>query len=173
MAISAERLRQTFSVGGAQDIYQAAKCEDGFLHFARSFVFDEDCRVSRSALWGLTKASNDELSELQPILGELMQLAMQTENSSVRRLTLSVIERMRISEDNLRTDFLDFCLEHTIRMDESSGTQALCLKLAFRMCKFYPELMDELRRTLETMEIDCYRPAVRGVRNRIIRGKLK
>ena len=47
------------------------------------------------------------------------------------------------------------------------------IKLAFRMCKFYPELMDELKRTLKAMEIDYYKPAVKCVRNRILNGKLK
>jgi hypothetical protein len=30
------------------------------------------------------------------------------------------------------------------------------MKLAYRMCSFYPELMDELKRTLEAMEIDYH-----------------
>ena len=51
--------------------------------------------------------------------------------------------------------------------------QTLGMKLAFRMCKFYPELMDELKRTLEAMEIDYYKPAVKCVRSRILSGKLK
>jgi hypothetical protein len=33
--------------------------------------------------------------------------------------------------------------------------------------------MDELKRTLEAMEIDYYKPAVKGVRNKILHGKLK
>jgi len=47
------------------------------------------------------------------------------------------------------------------------------MKLAFRMCQFYPELMGELKRTLESMEIDYYKPAVKGIRARILSGKLK
>ena len=39
--------------------------------------------------------------------------------------------------------------------------------------QFYPELMDELKRTLKVMEIDYYKPAVKCVRNRILNGKLK
>ena len=39
--------------------------------------------------------------------------------------------------------------------------------------QFYPELMDELKRTLKAMEIDYYKPAVKCVRNRILNGKLK
>ena len=93
MAITSERLKQTFSEGGAQEIYQEVKAASkreqndacissaereqaraefkatgDFLSFARQYVFDSNYRVARSALWGLTKATNEELSELQVIL---------------------------------------------------------------------------------------------------------
>ena len=173
MAITTERLRQTFSKGAAQEIYQEVKVSDDFLGFARRYVFDDDSRVARSDLWGLTKAKANELSSLKAILSKLIDQAMQTEDSSVRRLTLNIIERLKVEEDDLRTDFLDFCLEHAVAVDELPGTQAVCLKLAFRMCRLYPELMDELKRTLEAMEIDYYKPAVKCVRNRILSEKLK
>ena len=171
MAIMRERLKQAFSEGGAQEIYQEVKAGGDFLGFARRYVFDEDYRVARSALWGLTKASDKELSELQLLMNELIDLAMKTENSSVRRLTLNVIERLKMKEEELRTDFLDFCLEHLLNVEEFPGIQAVCAKLAFRMCKFYPELMDELIRTLEGMEIEYYKPAVKSIRTRILTGK--
>ena len=85
MAITEERLRQTFSEGGAQEIYQEVKAMGNFLGFARQYAFSE----------------------------------------------------------------------------------------AFRMCRFYPELMNELKRTLEAMEIDYYKPAVKCVRSRILSGRLK
>ena len=173
MAITSERLQQTFSEGGAQEIYQEVKASGDFLGFARRYAFSEDYRVARSALWGLTKASKEELSQLQVILNKIIDQAMQTENSSVRRLSLNIVERLEISEDDLRTDFLDFCFEHMMDVEEFPGIQSVCMKLAFRMCKFYPELMDELKRTLEAMEIEYYKPAVKGVRNKILSGKLK
>jgi hypothetical protein len=107
------------------------------------------------------------------MLNELIDQAMQTENSSVRRLTLNIIERLSIGEEDLRTDFLDFCIDHAIKLDELPGIQSVSLKLAFRMCQFYPELMDELKRTLKTMDIEYYKPAVRGVRAKILNGTLK
>ena len=171
--ITEDRLRQTFSEGGAQEIYQEVKAMGDFLGFARQYAFSPDYRVARSALWGLTKASKEELSQLQVILNELMNQAMQTDNSSVRRLSLNVVERLNMSEDDLCTDFLDFCLDHMMDVEEFPGIQSVCMKLAFRICKFYPELMDELKRTLEAMEIDYYKPAVKCVRNRILSGKLK
>ena len=129
--------------------------------------------MARSALWGLTKAADQELAELQVLLNELIDQAMQTENSSVRRLTLNVIERLTLEQDDLRTDFLDFCFEHTVSIEEFPGIQTLCMKLAYRMCNFYPELMDELKRTLEAMETEYYKPAVKCLRKRILSGKYK
>ena len=173
MAITSERLKQTFSEGGAQEIYQEVKATGNFLGFARRYIFDSDYRVARSALWGLTKATNEELSDLQVILNELIDKAMQTENSSVRRLTLNTIERLTLEEDDMRTDFLDFCFEHMVSIEEYLGIQTLCMKLAYRMCTFYPELMDELMRTLEAMEIDYYKPAVKGLRKKILSGRYR
>ena len=173
MAITSDRLSHTFSEGGAQDIYQEIRAEGDFLGFARRYVFDSDYRVARSALWGLTKAKDEELSELQAILNELTDQAMQTGNSSVRRLTLNIIERLKMDEDDLRTDFLDFCFEHMVSIEEFPGIQTLCMKLAYRMCSFYPELMDELKRTLEAIEIDYYKPAVKSLHKRILSGKYK
>ena len=173
MAITSERLKQTFSEGGAQEIYREVRAESNFLGFAHRYVFDSDYRVARSALWGLTKATNEELSELQVILNELIDQAMQTKNSSVRRLTLNIIERLKMEEDDLRTDFLDFCFEHMVSFEELPGIQTLCMKLAYRMCSFYPELMDELKRTIETMETDYYKPAIKSLRKRILSGKYR
>ena len=173
MAITVERLQQTFSEGGAQEIYQEVKSAGDFLGFARQYVFSSDERVARSALWGLTKASKGELAQLQVLLNELIDQAMQTESSSVRRLTLNLIERLTLNEEDLRTDFLDFCLEHMTDIAEFPGIQSVCMKLAYRMCQFYPELMGEMTRTLEAMEIDYYKPAVKGLRIKILSGKYK
>ena len=173
MAITSERLKQTFSEGGAQEIYQEVKATGNFLGFARRYIFDSDYRVARSALWGLTKATNEELSDLQVILNELIDKAMQTENSSVRRLTLNIIERLTLEEDDMRTDFLDFCFEHMVSIEEFPGIQTLCMKLAYRMSSFYPELTDELKRTLEAMEIAYYKPAVKGLRKKILSGRYR
>ena len=80
MTITTERLRQTFSEGGAQEIYQKVRKDGDFLGFANRYVFASDERVARSALWGLTKASPDELSQLQVLLDKLINLAMETGN---------------------------------------------------------------------------------------------
>lgn len=169
--ITRELLKGSYSEGEALAIYREVKADGQFLDFLKSYLYDEDYQVARNALWGLTKASDAELSELQPIMHELIDNAMKVENPSVKRLTLNIIERLKMEEDDLRSDFLDFCLEHMQSLDELPAIQSLCMKLACRMCRFYPELMEELIRTLKTMEITYYSPAVTSVRRRILAGK--
>ena len=173
MAITNERVREAYSESEAQAIYQEVRQSGDFVGFAQKFMHSDDSRVARNALWVLTKASDSELSQLQPLLDELMDLAMHTDSSAVRRLSLNLVERLEMDEDDLRTDFLDFCLDHMADIAELPGVQSISMKLAFRMCKFYPELMDEFRRTLEAMEISYYKPAVKCVRNKILAGKMK
>ena len=173
MPINEEQLQQPFREGGARDIYLQVKSEGDFAGFAQRFVFSHDTQVARYALWALSKATREELSQLQPLLDSLTDLALHTANSSVRRMTLSVIERLEIDEEHLRTDFLDFCLEHMVALEEPSGVQAICMKLANKMCAFYPELSDELKRTLQAMDADYYKPAVRCVRDGILGLKKK
>ncbi|MGN0282958.1 MAG: hypothetical protein ACI4B3_11795 [Prevotella sp.] len=169
--ITRERLKGSYSEGEALAIYNEAKIEGDFIGFCRQYMHDEDYQVARNMLWGLTKASKAELAQLEPIKDSIIDLAMTTDNPSVRRLSLNVVERLKMEKDELRSDFLDFCLEHAIDVEEFPGIQSLCLKLAYRMCSFFPELMGELKRTLEAMEIDYYKPAIKSVRNRILNSK--
>jgi len=168
-----DKVRAIFGEIDAQTAYWEVKRTGDFLGFTRQFMHSDDERVARNAFWTLTKATDQELSQLQPILNDLMDLALTTPSSSVRRLSLNIIERLDMKEDDLRTDFLDFCLEHMADVDELPGIQSISMKLAYRMCKFYPELLGEFKATLESMETDFFKPAVNCVRNRILIGKLK
>lgn len=171
MILTREQLKGSYSEGEALAIYKEVKETGEWLSFLKTFLHDEDYQVARNALWGLTKATDRELATLQPMLHELIDKALSEKNPSVRRLSLNIIWRLKMEEEDLRTDFLDFCLEHMQDPDEYPGIQSLCLKLAYRMCLYYPELMDELRRTLEAMEMAYYTPALRSVRNRILQNK--
>lgn len=165
-------LKKTHGEGDAQTIYNSVKTSGDFISFAREFMYDDDPVVARNALWGLTKATNEELSVLRPILNEMIDLSMETTNSSVRRLLMNIIERLHLTQEELRTDFLDFCLDRMTAYEEFPGIQSLAIKLAARMCSFYPELEQELRITLEAMEMSYYKPAVKSARSKVLK-KLK
>ena len=166
---------QLAEVKGDKDvlaIYNEVRESSAFASFAKRFMYNSNAHVARNALWAMTKATDKELEQLQPMLNEFIDLAMHTNESAVCRLSLNIIERLKITEDDLRTDFLDFCLEHMISVVELPGIQTLCMKLAYRMCHFYPELMDEFMRTIDSIELSYYKPAIRSVVSRIKSGKL-
>ena len=155
----------------AQAVYREA-CKTGDLQgFARQYAFDDDHCVARNALWTLTKATDKEIAQLQPMLDELIDQALKTDSSSVRRLSLNIIDRLEMKEEDLRSDLYDFCLEHAVDVEELPGIQSICMKIAYRISSFYPELMAELKRILEGMEIEYYKPAVKSIRTRILAGK--
>lgn len=168
-----EDLQGAYSEGEALAIYNEIKASGDFMGFALRFMYDEDYHVTRNALWGLTKATDKELSSLQPIIDKFINLAISTNNSSVRRLSMNIIDRLKICKDEFPVEFLNFCLEHAVDVSEYPGIQSLSIKLSFKMCSFYPELKDELINILETMEIEHYKPAVKSIRNRILQGKYK
>lgn len=164
-------MKGAYSEGEALALYHAIQKEGDWTAVLKEYLHDEDYQVTRNMLWALTKATDRELSALQPMLNELIDNALSTDNSSVRRLSLNVILRLGMEEDDLRTDFLDFCLSHMQDPTEYPGIQSVSLKLAYRMCQFYPELMDELKRTLQAMDMAYYTPALRCVRSKILKGK--
>ena len=170
--IDDEQLKTVSGEEDAQAVYREVKACNDFVDFAWRFAFSNDSRVARNALWSLTKASDNELAQLQGMLSELIDLAMSTDYSPVRRLSLNIIERLRIGEEDIRTDFLDFCLEHMTDIEEQPGIQTLCMKLAYRMCGFYPELMGEFMRTVEAMQADFYKTAVKCLIRRVLNGKI-
>lgn len=47
MAITSDRLRQTFSEGGAWEIYHEIKSSGDFLGFTKQYAFGADYRVAR------------------------------------------------------------------------------------------------------------------------------
>lgn len=171
--ITREQIKGAYSEGEALALYNEVKSTGDFVGFCQRFMHDEDYQVARNTFWALTKASHEELAPLQTIRNEIIDLAIATENSSVRRLSLNVVERLEMNEEDLRTDFLDFCIEHAVAVDELPGIQSVSMKLAYRMCSFYPELMEELKRTIKNMDIEFYRPAVKCVREKILSGKMK
>ncbi|MDO4948750.1 MAG: hypothetical protein Q4E55_01060 [Bacteroidales bacterium] len=146
---------------GREELVQLADC-----------VLAADNRVARNAAWVLTHCRDEAVACLQEYMDRLIDRAMQTDNSSLRRLVLHLLERFDYEADGLRTDFLDFCLEHMQRMGEPSGVQSLCMKIALKLCRLYPELEGELMYILQNMEMTYYQPGVKSLRNRILRHAL-
>jgi len=79
-----------------------------------------------------------------------------------RRLILTLLEHLSIEKDDIRTDYLDYCLSK-INSTEPYAIRALCLKQAYAMCRFYPELLAELKNEVELMQYGELSPGLLSV----------
>lgn len=121
------------------------------------FIFDTDARTARNAAWSMTHKKDFEVRALPQ--DRLIDLAMTTQDGSLRRLVLSLVERQEVDVDT-HCDFLDFCLEHMASLQESVGVQSICMKLAYRMSSRYDELHQEFLASLRLMPLEMYKPGV-------------
>ena len=109
-----------------------------------------------NAAWVLTHKPDDEIANLPQ--HEMIDLILSTESTTLRRLVLNLVERQPLDAENMRSDFLDYCLSHMATLEEPPGVQTLCMKLAHRMCSHYPELANEFGETLRLIPAEHYKP---------------
>ena len=130
------------------------------------------------AAWALTHLPKQDNGSIAKHREELVALATTTADTSLRRITLSLLERidweLQYSDDAPESyvALLNFSMEHMMMGDEPYGVRALCMKLAYTLSLPYPELLEELRRSLTMIEPAELSAGVRHTRNKIA-GKLK
>lgn len=125
-------------------------------------------KEASNAAWALTHLPKEDSIYINMFRARLVQLAITTSEIPLRRLSLALLERLEWGIDDVRTDLLDFCLEHMMLPDEPYGIKALCMKLAYRQCCHYPELKAEMRQTLLLMEPSELGAGVRHTRGKIL-----
>ena len=144
-----------------------AQADERFCDGLFVTMHGDDWREARNAAWALTHLPASCNGRIDDRRDELTALAIATPDTSLRRLTLALLERLEWGRDDVRTDLLDFCLTHMALRDEPYGVQALCMKLAYAQCRHYPELKGELRAALLLMP-----PAELGAGVKHTRGKI-
>lgn len=127
-----------------------------------------DSRSAGNAAWALTHLPDDAVPLLDPHRDMLVSLLLSTQNTTLRRLTLNLLVRLDWPEEKVRTDLLDFCLARLLMPAEPAGIRSLCGNMAWILCRHYPELLDELRRTLLYIEPETLSPGPRHTRNTVL-----
>lgn len=134
-----------------------------------ALLFDSDDRVAENAVWifaHFDRANNEWLYDKHDAL---IDEAMRTPRIPKRRMLLGLLLRQPFYEETIRTDFLDFCLERMMAAAEPVGIRAYCMKLAYLQCRFFPELLSELRQALEIMEPEYLSSGLKVVRRNLLK----
>lgn len=154
------------SISGA-DVRSLARSENKEELFY--LLFDEDKRTSDNAAWVLTHLPATDNVWLTGNQEALIDKAMHTSNITMRRLTMTLLLRTEFKADDIRTDFLDFCLDMMMRPDQPNGVRSVAMKLAYLQCCHFPELLAELRQTLDIMEPDFLSPALKTTKRSLLK----
>ena len=125
-------------------------------------------RTGDNAAWVLTHLPTEKKSLLFQHQQELIDEAMQTSSITKRRLIMTLLEKQPFLKDNLRTDFLDFCLTQMADAEAPAGIRSLAVKLSYAQCRHYPELLAELRSVMELMEQETLKPGLTSMRRRMM-----
>ena len=132
-------------------------------------IKDADRRISYNALYVFTKFDLSNNEWLYQNQDELINRALQEQREGNLRLLLTLLLRQPFDLENLRTDFLDFCLLGITSCTKPTAVRVLCLKLAYEQCKFFPELLEELRCTLNLLEHEPLSSGLATARKNILK----
>jgi len=166
-----ERLSQRISVDDIQEFIYLMQDNDLKKQELFSLFFDSNDKVAFQAAWVMSHFSVKENEWLYSKQDELIDEVLICQRTGKRRLILALLYRQPL-KNVLRVDFLDFCLDRMIAKKEPSGVQSLCMKIAYELCRAIPELMQELKTTLEMME-GKLSPAIQAARKNILRAMQK
>ena len=82
---------------------------------------------------------------------------------------LVLLSRLSFTEENLRSDFIDYCIAKITACSQPYGVRALCIKLAWEQMKFHQELLAELKLALEMLEQETLSPGLASAKRQVMK----
>ncbi len=131
-------------------------------------TLDKDERVAYNALWILTQLDGSGKQALHSYHNALIDQLLQETHTGKKRLLLTLLNEQPFEKEGLRTDFIDYCLQKITACAEPYALRALCMKIAFRQCRHYPELTAELQRALEMLNEEALSPGLKSAQKNVL-----
>ena len=129
---------------------------------------DTDQRIACNAAWVLSCSDGKVMRFLLRYQNQLIDLLIGTKDKSFSRILFSILRRQTFEKSNLRTDFLDFCLNEIVNSNQAIAIRAHAIYVSYSLCKAYPELLNELFMTLQMLESETLSAGLRHARNTIM-----
>lgn len=129
---------------------------------------DADQRIAYNAAWVLSCSDGKVIKFLLRYQNQLIDLLIGTKDKSFSRMLFSILRRQTFEKSNLRTDFLDFCLNQIVNTNQAIAIRAHAIYVSYSLCKAYPELLNELFMTLQMLESETLSAGLRHARNTIM-----
>lgn len=132
-------------------------------------TLDADRRVAVNALWAFTHFAADDNVWLFAKHDQLIDRCLKEQDTTKLRIILTLLLRQPFHEEAVRTDFIDFCLARLTDARAPYAIRAQCIKLAYEQMRHWPELLDELRQTLEMISCEPLSPGLRSAWRQVMK----
>ena len=132
-------------------------------------TLDNDRRVAVNALWVFTHFAVVDNEWLYAKHDQLIDRCLKEQDVTKLRLMLTLLLRQPYTEEDIRTDFIDFCLMRLTDPKSPYAVRALCIKLAYEQMRYWPELLNELRQTLELISCEPLSPGLRSAWRQVMK----
>ena len=142
---------------------------DNFKEELYQLTLDANRRVAINALWTFTHFAADDNVWLFAKHDQLIDRCLNEKDTTKLRLILTLLLRQPFDEEAIRTDFIDFCLARITDTRAPYAIRAQCIKLAYEQMRYWPELLDELRQTLEMISCEPLSPGIRSAWKQVMK----
>ncbi len=132
-------------------------------------TLDADRRVAVNALWVFTHFAVVDNEWLYAKHNQLIDRCLKEQDVTKLRLMLTLLLRQPFDEEDIRTDFIDYCLMRLTDPKSPYAVRALCIKLAYEQMRYWPELLNELRQTLELISCEPLSPGLRSAWRQVMK----
>lgn len=132
-------------------------------------TLDNDRRVATNALWVFTHFAVVDNEWLYAKHDQLIDRCLKEQDVTKLRLMLTLLLRQPYTEEDIRTDFIDFCLMRLTDPKSPYAVRALCIKLAYEQMRYWPELLNELRQTLNMISCEPLSPGLRSAWRQVMK----
>lgn len=121
-----------------------------------------DERLSTNALWCMASLPASASAWVQSLQNVLIDRLLVETHPSKKRIILQLLRRQTFDSTTIRTDFLDYCFSKINSQSEAYAVRSFCIYCAFKMCRFYPELIAELEGHLDMLSHQDLSPGLRS-----------
>ena len=132
-------------------------------------TLDNDRRVATNALWVFTHFALADNDWLYAKHDQLIDRCLNEKDATKLRLMLNLLLRQPYTEEDIRTDFIDYCLMRLTDPKSPYAVRAQCIKLAYEQMRYWPELLNELRQTLEMISCEPLSPGLRSAWRQVMK----
>lgn len=135
-----------------------------------SLVQSIDRMTSVNALWSMTHLPASDAECLMSLRNEMIDMLLAETDTGKKRMLLQLLRDQEYDADDIRTDFLDYCMSKINSECEPYAIRCFSIYTAYKMCRHFPELLAELEEHLDMMQ---YQPLSPGLKSALRQTKSK